>query len=85
MNLSNSQVSFLFVVLKKKSIAQKEFSNILRLEKSTVNRNIGRLIKQNYLLQNQYNKIEITTDGVAMVKKVISIWQNTMKEITDKL
>jgi len=85
LNLSNSQVSILFVLSKKKLLTQKELSDILYLEKSTVNRNIERLIKQDFLLQNQFKKIEITQHGVDMVKKIIPIWQKAMQEAEDKL
>lgn len=85
LNISNSQVSILFVLSKKKTITQKELSELLYLEKSTVNRNIERLIKQDFLLQNQFKKIEITPHGLDMVKKLIPIWQNAMQEAEAKL
>lgn len=85
LNLSNSQVSILFVLSKKKTITQKGLSELLHLEKSTVNRNIERLIKKEFLIQNQFNKIEITQKGLAIVKKTIPVWQNAMQEATDKL
>jgi len=85
LNLSNSQVSILFVLSKKKKITQKGLSDLLYLEKSTVNRNIERLIKQGFLLQNQFKKIEITQSGVDKVKRIIPVWQNAMQEVTDKL
>lgn len=85
LNLSNSQVSILFVLSKKKVLTQKELSDILYLEKSTVNRNIERLIKQDLLLQNQFKKIEITQNGADIVKKIIPIWQKAMQEAEEKL
>jgi len=82
LNLSNSQVSILFVVSNKKTITQKELSDILYLEKSTVNRNIERLIKQGFLLQNRFKKIEITKNGVDKVKRIIPVW-NLIQTLTN--
>ncbi len=80
LNLSNSQVSILFVLSKKKSITQKNLSDFLVLEKSTVNRNIKRLVSQGYLEIKNANQICITNPGIKKVQNIIPYWEKAMVE-----
>lgn len=81
LDLSNSQVSILFVLSKKRTISQKDLSEFLALEKSTVNRNIKRLVTQGYLEIISHKKVSITDAGLAMVLKTIPFWEEAMSEI----
>lgn len=83
--LSNSQISILFVLSKKKIISQAELGQFLYLEKSTVNRNIKRLIDNKLLFINSNNKIEISEKGINQVISIIPIWENAMEEVSKLL
>ena len=83
--LSNSQMSVLFVMSKRRVLSQKELSDILFLEKSSTNRNLKRLIAQDYLIKTEKLKIKITEYGLHMVEKVIPAWEAAMKETQMKL
>ena len=59
--LSNSQISILFVVTKKGTVTQTELADILSLEKSTVSRNMQRLLQNNYLEKISTKEIVINS------------------------
>lgn len=85
LNLSNSQVSILFVLSKKNYATQKELADFLFLEKSTINRNIERLIKQSFIERTELNQIAITATGIDKVLNIIPHWQAAMREAEEKL
>ena len=84
-DITNSQLSILFVLTKKIELNQKEISDILFLEKSTVNRNIKRLVQSNFILQQGKNKLSITEKGKNKVKEILPHWQKAMDEIREVL
>ncbi len=85
LDLSNSQVSILFVLSKKKCTTQKELADFLFLEKSTINRNIERLIKQNFIERTELNQVAITSTGIDKVLNIVPHWQEAMHEAEEKL
>ncbi|MFA7327689.1 MAG: MarR family winged helix-turn-helix transcriptional regulator [Candidatus Kapaibacterium sp.] len=84
-DITESQLSILFITSKMKEITQKQISVFYYLEKSTVSRNLKRLVDKGYLDQKQLPRIVITTAGLNFVTKVIPSWENAMKEIKTEL
>ncbi|OIQ15810.1 MAG: hypothetical protein BM557_10960 [Flavobacterium sp. MedPE-SWcel] len=84
-NITSSQLSVLFVITKGKDVNQKKISDILYLEKSTVNRNLNRLIKSGYIYTDEYSKLKITDSGYEFLDNVIPQWNLAMDEIRDKI
>ncbi len=79
--ITDSQLSILFVVTKAPDVNQKRLSDILYLEKSTVNRNIARLIERNYIALDDRLMLSTTQKGLIFLEEVIPHWDMAMKEI----
>ena len=78
--ITNSQLSILFVVVKKQVVTQALLSEMLYLEKSTVSRNIRRLLKNNYIAKDSKQQITMTEEGKTLLEKVIPEWEKGMAE-----
>jgi DNA-binding MarR family transcriptional regulator len=83
--LSNSQMSLLFVLSKRSDPTQKELCDILFMEKSTLNRNLNRLLATGYVSKVDFPAINITEKGKAHLEKAIPAWQEAMHEIRSLL
>lgn len=84
-DITESQLSILFITSKMKEITQKQISEFYYLEKSTVSRNLKRLAEKGYLEQKQLPKLVITKSGLEFVTEVIPSWKKAMKEIRKAL
>lgn len=82
-DVTTSQVSLLFVLSKHTTLAQKQLSDIVRLEKSSLHRNLKRLIAQEYLDKKHYPQIAITKKGKKLVNAIIPEWEKAMSEIRE--
>lgn len=82
-NITDSQLSMLFVISKINEVTQKNISEILYLEKSTVNRNLKRLKEKNYISLDQKVFISITEEGKVFLEQLIPEWNLAMKEIRE--
>lgn len=78
--VSNSQVSLLFVLTKKKDLNQKQLSDLTILEKSSLNRNLHRLSEAGLITKAAFPKINITEKGKQLVSKIIPEWTKAMTE-----
>ncbi len=85
LNVTNSQISILFILSKKREISQKELSQIAKLEKSSLSRNLTRLIDKGYLLKLDSSRIKITSAGLDFVNEIIPHWNKAMNEIREIL
>ena len=81
--ITSSQLSILFVLVKREGLTQKKLSDIVLLEKSSLNRNLNRLFAKNYLSKADFPIIKITYEGKVFVNKIIPEWENAMKEIRE--
>jgi DNA-binding MarR family transcriptional regulator len=84
-SITDSQLSILFVVAKSEDITQKTIADYLALEKSTVNRNLDRLIQKQYISDSKQSAINLTEKGADFLEKVIPHWDMAMKEIRNIL
>jgi len=79
-NITDSQLSILFVITKGKEVNQKKLSDMLFLDKSTVNRNLKRLIENNYISKKNYPLLTMTDNGLTILEDLIPSWEKAMRE-----
>ncbi len=79
-NITNSQMSILFILAKKGGATQQELATQLYLEKSTISRNMKRLFDGTLIVKKSSKKIEITDAGKAFLEAVIPAWDKAMEE-----
>ena len=86
-NLTTSQLSILFITLKKQVVLQSFLAEMLILEKSTISRNMRRLLEKGYIQRSQEVKkaIQLTEEGKAFLNTVIPDWENAMQEVKEIL
>jgi DNA-binding MarR family transcriptional regulator len=83
-----SQLSILMVAGKMKKISQSDLGKILRLERSTVTRDLLRLIKSGYLVKSGIKNrpvIEMTDAGAQYIEGIIPDWLAATEEARAKL
>ncbi len=78
--VTNSQMSILFIVAKKELVSQQELADMLYLEKSTISRNMRRLFERQFLLKEKGQKITMTPTGKKFLNGLIPAWEKAMKE-----
>ena len=83
--ITDSQLSILFVVTKAEMVNQKKISDHLFLEKSTVNRNIARLIERGYLSLDEDLFLNTTKKGLEFLESILPHWDLAMEEINQIL
>lgn len=79
--VTDSQLSILFVITKGNFVNQKRISEKLHLEKSTVNRNLKRLIEQQFIASGNDPYLFTTENGKKFLEEVIPHWENAMAEV----
>lgn len=84
-DLTSSQLTLLFVLYKRDGLTQKELTEILFMEKSSVNRTLKRLFEKDYATKNNFPIIEITEHGKLLLENVVPSWQAAMEEIREAL
>lgn len=85
LDITDSQLSILFVASKMGKISQKQISDFLYLEKSSVNRNIRRLLAKMYLAEDELPTVAITELGLSFVNDAVPAWRAAMDEIKEQL
>lgn len=84
-DITDSQLSILFILSKAGGLTQKQLSDISVLEKSTLNRNLKRLHDKHYLSRTGFPIIKITEKGKQFVNDIIPEWQKAMDKIKEIL
>ena len=79
--ITNSQLSTLFIITKAEQPSQRLLSDMLYMDKSTVNRNLNRLVDNGYVVKQNLHELRTTVKGKALLETVIPHWENAMKEI----
>ena len=83
--MTDSQTAILFVLSKAGKISQKQLAEYQKLEKSTLNRNIQRLLQRKLVMKSEGKLIQLTQEGKILVNDIIPEWKKAMQEITDIL
>ena len=84
-DLSNSQMSILFMLSKMGITKQHELASNLSLEKSSLSRNLKRLFENGTIDKNDDLSIEITEKGLNLVVAIIPYWEKSMEEAREML
>lgn len=84
-DVTDSQVTLLFILTKRNDLNQKQLSDIAVLEKSSLNRNLKRLIASELVTKEDFPIIKITTKGKILVNEIIPEWKKAMNEIEELL
>ncbi len=79
-DLTNSQVSILFVLSRTSGVSQSRLGKALHLEKSTVHRNLRRLIGKGLVEVDRQVGIRITRAGRDRIGQVLPSWKRAMAE-----
>ena len=83
--ITDSQLSILFVITKGSAVNQKRISEKLHMEKSTVNRNLNRLIHNDYISTDEDSFLFTTEKGKEFLDGIIPHWHNAMAEVREIL
>jgi len=79
--VTDSQLTLLFIICKVGGLTQKEISEMIKLEKSTLTRNLKRLIENKYIHKDNYPIIGITDAGMLLLDDIVPEWDKAMAEI----
>ncbi|MBL4670365.1 MAG: MarR family transcriptional regulator [Flavobacteriales bacterium] len=82
-NITDSQLTLLFILSKKEKCNQKEISDIAKLEKSSLNRNLTRLIEKGFVTKKEFPLLQLTLSGKVFVNDIIPEWGKAMNEIKE--
>ena len=82
--VSNSQVSLLFLLSQRSAMRQRDLCDFMALEKSSLNRNLKRLLEKG-LISKSAQLIELTQSGEVFVSDIIPAWEGAMAEIRGKI
>ncbi len=83
-----SQTSILFLIGKFQTLSQSEVGKIRNLERSTVTRDLQRLVDRNYVHKTPHPVspiLELTEEGKVFVETLAPIWQQAQDEAMNYL
>lgn len=80
-----SQLSMMFLISKRETVSQSIIGDTLFLEKSTVSRNLNRLIKDGLVIKKADKIVLVTNKGKRLVEKAIPNWEAAMNEARQKI
>lgn len=83
--LTNSQLSILFITAKKELVTQQQLADLLFLEKSSLSRNMKRLLDGALIKKINTRQLEMTTKGKTLLEQLIPKWENAMHEVNEIL
>ncbi len=84
-HITDSQLSILFVLSKMGGLNQKQITDITKLEKSSLHRNLKRLLERGFISRAHFPVMEMTPEGKLFVNNAIPEWQKAMDEIKNRL
>ena len=84
-NITSSQLSILFIVAKMDNVTQNLLSEWLVLEKSTVSRNMKRLLDRKLIQKESGKTFSMTHDGKVLLEEIVPEWEEAMKEVRQKI
>ena len=85
--LTESQLTILFFLFAKGEVEQGAIGKKMYLERSTVSRNIGVLVKKNWVLKSaDYQPtVQLTKEGKELVQSIIPRWEKLMDDLQESL
>jgi len=88
LNVTNSQSSIFLILLKMEELTQSDLGKLLDLERSTICRDLTRLVDQGYLYKTKGTKsplIGLSKKGKEFGLKIFKEWEKGYKETRDIL
>lgn len=82
-DVTNSQLTLLFILSKHDTLNQMQLATIAKLEKSSLHRNIKRLIGKKYVSKADFPLLQLTDNGKKLVNTIIPEWEKAMTEIRE--
>lgn len=79
-DITSSQLSILFIVTKMENVNQAKLSETLKLEKSTVSRNMKRLLERKLIKKEVAQVVSITHSGKILLEQIIPAWDKATAE-----
>lgn len=73
------------IVAKMGKMRQADLSVFLHLEKSTVSRNMKRLLKAELLIRIDSKQLAATEKGKMLLESLIPAWENAKTEVNERL
>lgn len=86
--ITQSQLGILMMVGFKQKMPQAELGRIMKLDRSTVTRDLKRLLERGYLKrEGAVNKLdlEITEEGMVYLETILPDWENATQEANEIL
>ncbi|TAI47812.1 MarR family winged helix-turn-helix transcriptional regulator [Flagellimonas allohymeniacidonis] len=83
--ITDSQLTILFVLTKKGKLPQKDICRGLHLEKSSLNRNLNRLVARGLISKVDFPFVQMTDAGIELVNAIIPEWEKALKETEELL
>lgn len=85
--ITENQLTILFLLGEMKKVEQGRIGKVLKLERSTVSRNVKLLEKKGLIRRSPEYKpeIELTTKGKNLALELIPLWEKTMDELIANL
>ncbi|MEL6194605.1 MAG: MarR family winged helix-turn-helix transcriptional regulator [Bacteroidota bacterium] len=81
-DITSSQLSILFILSKnEQGFSQKELSQFSVLEKSSLHRNLKRMIERELVSRAEFPIIKITEKGKQLTNDIIPEWEKAMAEV----
>ena len=83
-NITENQLNLMMALHHTKEIEQIELGRLLRLERSSLSRNLNRLIEQGFIVKKgiiNRPRILLSPKGIKKVKSLIPNWERAMDEV----
>ena len=84
-DLTISQFTILMMVNKMGEVRQVDISSFLIMDKSTVNRNLKRLLSKKLLVMQEGKELSISRAGKVKLESILPEWEKAQKECKEKL
>ena len=88
LNVTNSQSSIFLILLKMEELAQSDLGKLLDLVRSTISRDLSRLVSQGYLYKRKGTKsplIGLSNKGKIFALEIFNEWEKGYTETRDLL
>ena len=83
--LSNSQFTILMLLAKMGKMNQTRLAGLIFLEKSSLSRNLKRLIDNKYMNKDINRQLQVTIKGKAILESMVPAWERARIEVQELL
>lgn len=83
--LTNSQMSMMFMLSHAGPMKRSELARAMALERSSVTRNLDRLVTTGVVHVSVSGKVFVTSQGSALLERIMPAWTSAMREVDDLL